>query len=136
MPQQYQYSKEVDCDTIARSRSFTTFPVRIHKNDAQSQRISNQFIKEWKRIIGGDKRFDANVAQSPVGHFVSLAIPECLPERLAFAWKAFDYAVALDGMLSLVNNSCSTLTVSVDAKDLPEPLKEASETIIPMRKKY
>jgi hypothetical protein len=101
MSTQYHYSKEVDSTTLARSRSFTTFPVRIHKNDAQAQKASHQFVKEWKRIVN-DKRFDVNVSQSPVGHFASLVLPECLPERLPFAAKGFDYVAAVDGTLSLV----------------------------------
>lgn len=101
MSQQYQYSKEVDRATLARSRSFTTFPVRIHKNDARAQKASRQFVKEWKHVAG-NKQFDVNVAQSPVGHFASLALPECLPERLAFAAKAFDYITAVDGTSPLV----------------------------------
>lgn len=97
MSQQYQYSKEVNSAALARSRSFTTFPVRIHKNDARAQKATHQFVKEWKRI---NQRFDVNVAQSPVGHFASLVLPECLPQRLAFASKAFDYVAAIDGRLS------------------------------------
>ncbi|KFZ18221.1 hypothetical protein V501_01334 [Pseudogymnoascus sp. VKM F-4519 (FW-2642)] len=97
MSLQYQYSQEVDPAEVAKSRSFTTFPVRVHKDNARTQKASNQFIKEWKRIVG-DKRFDLNVAQSPVGHFASLLVPECLPERLAFVAKGCDFATAVDGI--------------------------------------
>ncbi|OBT61055.1 hypothetical protein VE03_09144 [Pseudogymnoascus sp. 23342-1-I1] len=108
MSQQYQYSKEVDPATLARSRSFTTLPVRIHKNDHHAQKASHQFSKEWKRFAKANK-FDVNFSQSPMGHFASLVLPECLPERLAFAAKAFDFITAVD-----------------DATDLPDSLEEKS----------
>ncbi|KFY29535.1 hypothetical protein V493_02301 [Pseudogymnoascus sp. VKM F-4281 (FW-2241)] len=112
MLQQYQHSTEVDSATLARSGSFTTLPVRIHRNDVQVQKASNQFIREWKRIVG-DKRFDLTVSQSPVGHAASLMFPECLPERLAFIAKACDFVTAVD-----------------DATDLPTS-QEASKIFTP-----
>lgn len=125
MLQQYQHSTEIDSATLARSGSFTTLPVRIHRNDVQAQKASNQFIREWKRIVG-DKRFDLNVNQSPVGHVASLMFPECLPERLAFIAKACDFVTAVDGTFSLAIRLCSMLTISVDATDLPAS-QEASK---------
>ncbi|KFX96691.1 hypothetical protein O988_05211 [Pseudogymnoascus sp. VKM F-3808] len=110
MSPEYQFSEEVDPATLQRFNCFTTLPVRLHKNNDIARKAHRQFAKEWKAIIK-DEKLDVDFRQSPVGHIASLALPECLPERLAFAAKALDYILAVD-----------------DATDLPSQPRPKSQT--------
>ncbi|PGH00565.1 hypothetical protein AJ79_08168 [Helicocarpus griseus UAMH5409] len=97
---QYQYSREIVPATVAKSRSFTSFPVRIHKHDSLAQKASIAFVKEYKNVCGS-RLFDSNASQSPIGHFTSLVIPECHPERLALAVKILDLGAIEDDVIEL-----------------------------------
>ncbi|KAJ6099240.1 isoprenoid synthase domain-containing protein [Penicillium canescens] len=94
----YQYSEELDATSRANSPSFTTLPVRIRKDNSRSQKICAKFLAAWSKI--GVKYSSTPVGtQCSFGHFVSLVIPECPPDKIALITKLCDYGFIENDLL-------------------------------------
>jgi hypothetical protein len=93
----YQYSTEVDRAVLQTSPFFSTFQTRIHKYDPTARKTSISYLAEWK-AASGNLKFNHSGGQGPSGHWASLALPECLPSRLEFLTKVFDYICIEDGL--------------------------------------
>lgn len=96
----YQYSEELDAISCANSPSFTTLPVRIRKDNSRSQKICAKFLAAWSKI-GVKSTSPPLGTQCSFGHFVSLVIPECPPDKIALITKLCDYGFIENGWLSI-----------------------------------
>ena len=99
----FQYSKEVDSATIEGTPSFTTLPIRVHRDDLRARKASRRFRTTWE-AAGGSRSSSPLMpgGEAPVGHIMSLTLPECCPDRLEVVTKMADYMCLENGQYAPV----------------------------------
>jgi hypothetical protein len=90
------YSEPLEDVHLIPPNSFTTLPCRIHKKDNLAIAGAEDFQREWAAIADIDALPPAG--NSSIGHCVSLALPECLPERLSMCAFLLEGGCLRDGM--------------------------------------
>jgi hypothetical protein len=97
----FQYSKEVPLKTIESTISFTTLPIRVHKDDTRATKASRRFRAAWA-AASTDRTQLIRSSETPLGHVISLAVPECPLDRLEVGAKLWDYGCLENGQSSLI----------------------------------
>ena len=80
------------------TNAFTTMPCRVHQQDniavAAAQRVTGELATMMNESMGSA----VAISSSPIGHLISLSVPECLPRRLEVAASFSESGCLLDGM--------------------------------------
>ncbi|KAI6603163.1 hypothetical protein MCOR07_011757, partial [Pyricularia oryzae] len=78
----YPYSIPVARETVVKSGSLTSLPVRIHRHDSLADVGAKCLTGDWGRIMGDGQEKKSNGSPSVAGNWGSFIWPECLPDRL------------------------------------------------------
>ena len=84
--------------------SFTVMPCRVPLQDDGVRTAAQRLYDDETLMQIIDKgTVESSIASldSPVGHFVSLAFPECLPQRLEMVTYVMETGTLFDGMLKI-----------------------------------
>lgn len=84
-------------ENIAKSCTFTSLPIRIHRDEHLAAAGSDSIDKDWEDVFG--KKPTSFGCRSPYGHLTALSIPEAIPERLAICAYIMDYMLYHDGQI-------------------------------------
>ena len=104
----YPNSDPVDRLALEASGCLTTLPVRCSKSQDVANSTSRAFCQEWNNAgIKGDLRHSSF---DPKGHFFTLSVPECLPERVEVGTRMYDLAFYNDGLMPVPNAKLTWLT--------------------------
>ncbi|TLD13740.1 uncharacterized protein PgNI_03792 [Pyricularia grisea] len=86
----YPYSVPVARETVGRSGSLTSLPVRIHRHNSLADAGAKCLTDDWDRILRDDQDKKSNGSLSAVGHRGSFIWPECIPDRLGLLCYLLD----------------------------------------------
>jgi ophiobolin F synthase len=90
---EYKYSFEpTDCETFGLCEGL---PIRKHKNADVDEHAIYKAQADWAKFVG--PRLNFKGALNPIHNFISLTLPECLPERLEIVSYANEFAFLHDG---------------------------------------
>ncbi|TLD27232.1 hypothetical protein PspLS_04944 [Pyricularia sp. CBS 133598] len=88
----YPYSVPVARETVVKSGSLTSLPVRVHRHDSLADAGAKCLTGDWGRIMGDGQDKKSNGSPSVVGNWGSFIWPECLPNRLGLLCYLLDVA--------------------------------------------
>lgn len=91
----FQYSEEVDRDFYEDDGLGHGIPLRLHKDLFREIRGTIRAQRDWSKNVSPVKGYKGGL-----GHpysFVTVTVPECLPERLEVISYANEYAFLYDG---------------------------------------
>jgi hypothetical protein len=92
---EYQHSKEVDGDCYEMEGLGIHVAPRIHKDLDLEARGTLRCQRDWAKHVGPLAGYKGGLG--PRYHFMSITIPECLPERLECISYANEFAFLYDG---------------------------------------
>jgi hypothetical protein len=93
---EFSYSKEVPLKDIQGTVSFTTLPIRINKDDWRIRKSSRRFQVAWA-AANTDSMESLRSLETPFGHMISMAVPECSPQILEAVAKLCDFGFFENG---------------------------------------
>lgn len=99
----YYYSKEVPRKTIEGTESFTTLPIRIHRDDARVRKASKRFRAAWAAASTDSTQVMPSI-ETPFGFALSMTFPECPPSMLDVGARLVDYSFLENGQFFLTFN--------------------------------
>lgn len=94
----YPYSIPVARETVVKSGSLTSLPVRIHRHDSLADVGAKCLTGDWGRIMGDGQEKKSNGSPSVAGNWGSFIWPECLPDRLGLLSYLLDAGCLHDGL--------------------------------------
>ena len=92
---EYQYSDVVDPSTFDYHGLCPPLQTRVSKFDHLSNEGTRTAQDDWRRLVG--KRKDTPGSIGRPFNFISLVIPECLPDRIYLATYANEFGFLHDG---------------------------------------
>lgn len=92
---EYQFSEEVDPSTFDAHGLLDGIPLRINKSSAKETKGSLRAQKDWSDNVKPVTGYKGGLADR--FSFISVAVPECRPERLEAISYANEYAFLYDG---------------------------------------
>lgn len=110
----FYYSKEVPRKIIEGTPSFTTLPVRIHRDDARARKASQRFRAAWAAASTDSTQQLMPAIDTPFGHLVSLAMPECSPDLLELVAKLLDFGFLENGQFFAYRPNNNALKINRD----------------------
>jgi ophiobolin F synthase len=76
------HSIPIDPAEVRKTGSFTTLPVRIHRQNDLADAANHKLLKDWDRYIGDGQEKKTFGSLCELGNLCSLVCPEVEPERL------------------------------------------------------
>jgi hypothetical protein len=92
---EYRYSTVVDPSEYVTEGLCEGIPLRAHKNPELEDRGVLRAQEDWRRYVGPLENYKG--ALGPEYSFMTISIPECLPERLEIISYANEFAFLHDG---------------------------------------
>lgn len=92
---EFQYSTEVDPSTYDTEGLCEGIPLRVHKYPDLEDIGTLRAQEDWRRSVGPVENYKGGLG--PKYSFMSVAVPECLPERLEIISYANEFAFLHDG---------------------------------------
>ncbi|KAI6563687.1 hypothetical protein MCOR03_002827 [Pyricularia oryzae] len=113
----YPYSIPVARETVVKSGSLTSLPVRIHRHDSLADVGAKCLTGDWGRIMGDGQEKKSNGSPSVAGNWGSFIWPECLPDRLDDAGPRRDKSIR-DSEVALVPRTDTVRCIEARARSL------------------
>lgn len=92
---EYLYSNVVDPSTYETEGLCEGIPLRVHKHPHLEDIGTLRAQEDWRRLVGPVDNYKGGLG--PKYSFMSVAVPECLPERLEIISYANEFAFLHDG---------------------------------------
>lgn len=93
----WQYSRPIDDETIKKTPSFTTLPIRINKQNDVADEATKRALRDWDHYVNDGLAKTALISISELGNLGAFAYPEVPPERLAILTYLTDLGMLHDG---------------------------------------
>lgn len=94
---QFRYSKEIDPSTYETHGLDHGLPLRQHNQQIKEVNSILRSHKDWTKHVSPVKGYKGGIADPFC--FVSVTVPECLPNRIEAISYANEYAFLYDGMM-------------------------------------
>ncbi|KAI9774496.1 MAG: hypothetical protein M1839_001684 [Geoglossum umbratile] len=78
----FTHSIPIDPAEVRKTGSFTTLPVRIHRQNDLADAANHKLLKDWDRYIGDGQEKKTFGSLCELGNLCALVCPEVEPERL------------------------------------------------------
>nr|QXF69098.1 sesterbrasiliatriene [Penicillium arizonense] len=98
-PNVFEYSRPVDPSGFQPQppEYFGTLPFRVARFQNEAVKATDDFLAEWMQALGPDgKNLVFHGSPTPLGHFVSWAYPETLPQRVVLCTRICDFGFYWD----------------------------------------
>ncbi|RDH38420.1 isoprenoid synthase domain-containing protein [Aspergillus welwitschiae] len=92
----WQYSRPIDDETIKKTPSFTTLPIRINKQNDVADEATKRALRDWDHYVNDGLAKTALISISELGNLGAFAYPEVPPERLAILTYLTDLGMLHD----------------------------------------
>jgi hypothetical protein len=104
----YRYSEVIDPSEYETEGLCDGIDVRMHKQFTLEDRGAIRCHHDWSENVAPVKQYRGTIG--PVYSFISLTVPECLPDRLEIAGYCNEFAFLHDGafLQSTICSRCNT----------------------------
>ena len=92
---EYQYSSEIDPSAYATQGLCEGVPLRAHHNPQLEEIGTLRAQEDWRKHVANVQNYRGGLG--PVYSFMTVAVPECLPNRLEIISYANEFAFLYDG---------------------------------------
>lgn len=106
----YQYSERVESHRYRDDGLANNIHLRIHKDSYKEVIGTLRAQNDWSRLVSSLTKYHGGLGD--LFSFISVTIPECLPERLEVVAYANEYAFLYDGVSQLIPRSAASCRVS------------------------
>lgn len=93
----WEHSRPISDDTIKKTPSFTTLPIRINQQNDVADAATRRALRDWDHYLHDGLAERALVSISDLGNLGAFAYPEVAPERLAILTYLTDLGMLHDG---------------------------------------
>lgn len=115
----FLFSTEIDPSTYETDGLCDGYPLRLHKNDLLADLGCLRAHEDWNRLVAPVKSFNGGI--SARYNWMSVSVPECLPDRIEIMAYANEIVFLHDDVIESVDKSkANNLTVST----LPRPTSD------------
>ena len=94
---EYRYSTLVDPATYETEGLCKGIPLRVHNSPHLEEIGSLRAQEDWRKLVGPLESYRGGLG--PRYSFMSVAVPECLPDRLEIISYANEFAFLYDGKI-------------------------------------
>ncbi len=100
----FHYSDSVDSSKYSPGPSdyFGTLPFRSSRFEREAADVTADYLAKWQKAVKADdperKDLVFHGSTTNLGHFVSWAYPECIPDRVDLCTQICDFGFYWDGM--------------------------------------
>lgn len=106
----YQYSERVEIHRYHDDGLANNIHLRIHKDSYKEVIGTLRAQNDWSQLVSSMTKYHGGLGD--LFSFVSVTIPECLPERLEVVAYANEFAFLYDGESQLISQSDASYRVS------------------------
>ncbi|KAG2005097.1 hypothetical protein GB937_009054 [Aspergillus fischeri] len=92
----WEHSRPIADDTIKKTPSFTTLPIRINKQNDVADAATRRALRDWDYYLHDGLAERALISISELGNLGAFAYPEVPPERLAIVTYLTDLGILHD----------------------------------------
>lgn len=93
---EYRYSNEIDPKVYESHGLSYDLPLRMHKEPARESKGALRAQRDWSKHVHPVNDYKGGLGDRY--NFMSVTVPECLPERLEVISYANEYAFLYDGL--------------------------------------
>jgi ophiobolin F synthase len=93
----WDHSRPIDDETIKKTPSFTTLPIRINKANDVADAATRRALRDWDHCLHDGLAQKVQISISDLGNLGAFAYPEVPPERLAILTYLTDLGMLHDG---------------------------------------
>ena len=104
---EHLYSKQVDPGTYETDGLSYDIPLRENIHSAMEVKGALRAQEDWSKLVSPVKKYHGGISDRY--SFMSVTVPECLPDRLEILSYANEFAFLFDGKYSATETSCSLL---------------------------
>ncbi|KAF4276289.1 hypothetical protein CNMCM8812_002246 [Aspergillus fumigatus] len=92
----WDHSRPIDDETIKKTPSFTTLPIRINKENDVADAATRRALRDWDHCLHDGLAQKVQISFSDLGNLGAFAYPEVPPERLAILTYLTDLGMLHD----------------------------------------
>jgi hypothetical protein len=92
----YQYSEAVNNDQYEDDGLANGIQLRMHKDSHKEIASTLRLQRDWNQLVSPVREYHGGLGDR--FSFISVTVPECLPERLEIVSYANEFAFLYDGM--------------------------------------